>query len=277
MQIIFVGGWGFTETHYQPFLKGLEESLSATKAEKPIPHTQSEFPAKAGIQTSSKNRAVTKQKIIFVDFYNPPSPLPSPFIGIGHSLGVAYFLKHHANHLSTLINISGFPCFVKTPQQPYGASPKILRAMQQKFETHPEQVLQDFYQNCGVETIELLPTAENNRDANSFWLPAYAGDSDGVCTIKSNPLRRQGASSFLLKEDWYKNLRKGLEILSDTAFHPAPLCPTLSLHSKNDAIVSISNIKHFGRETIVYEGASHALPLTHTAQVIQDIVSYLCP
>jgi pimeloyl-ACP methyl ester carboxylesterase len=250
MQIVFVGGWGFTQEHYQPFLKGLEERLSEKGCIKYIDNTS---------------------RVSF----------DPPFIGIGHSLGVAYLLKHHAHNLSALINIGGFPCFVKTPQQPYGASPKILRAMQQKFDTQPEQVLHDFYKNCGVETIELLPTAENNRYANSFWTPAYAGDSDGVCTIKSNPLRRQGSSSFLLEEDWYQNLRKGLLMLGDTTFFTPPLCPTLSLHSVEDTIVSVANAKHFGTETILYEGASHALPLTHTTQVIEDIVAFLtrhsCP
>lgn len=269
MQIIFVGGWGFTETHYQPFLSGLKESLSAGHSplaqRSPVVRITSEslYPDLNSLIKSEVNT------------------LPAPFIGIGHSLGVASLLKHHAHNLSALINISGFPCFVKTPEQPYGMPLKILRAMQQKFATHPEHVLQDFYQNCGVEAIELLPTAENNRDANSFWPPAFAGDSDGVCTIKSNPLRKQGSSSFFLEEDWYKNLSKGLEILGDTTFYTPPPCPTLSLHSTNDAIVSVSNTKHFAAETVLYEGGSHALPLTHTAQVIENIVAFLtrhrCP
>ncbi len=208
MQVVFIGGWGFTETHYQPFLSGLKESLGS---EWHIQENMScvSFPCKW------------------------ESTLPFSFIGIGHSLGVASLLKNHTKNLKALINISGFPCFVKTPEQPYGIAPKILRAMQQKFETHPEHVLQDFYKNCGVADVP-LPDAKH-----------------------------------------YPSFAESLEMLCDTTFFTPPPCPTLSLHSIEDTIVSIANTKHFGTETIVYEGASHALPLTHTAQLIQDIVAFL--
>jgi pimeloyl-ACP methyl ester carboxylesterase len=260
MQIVFVGGWGFTETHYQPFLSGLKESLAE---EGYIQHIENmscvSFPCKR------------------------ESTLPTPFIGIGHSLGVASLLKHYAQNLKALINISGFPCFVKTPQQPYGASPKILRAMQQKFDTHPERILQDFYQNCGVADAP-LPDAKH-----------------------------------------YPSFAESLEMLGDTTFFTPPPCPTLSLHSVEDAIVSVSNTKHFTAETVLstssnpfigmsgekeffeetqayssvradsekksddanrprkevnrrallYDGGSHALPLTHTTQIIQDITAFL--
>jgi pimeloyl-[acyl-carrier protein] methyl ester esterase len=227
MQIVFVGGWGFTETHYQPFLTGLEESLSAGTVTGHSPLAQ----RSPVVQITSGSW--------YPDLNSEVNTLPSSFIGIGHSLGVAYLLKHYAQNLEALINISGFPCFVKTSQQPYGASPKILRAMQQKFNTHPEHVLQDFYQKCGVADAP-LPDAKH-----------------------------------------YSSFAVSLAMLGNTIFFTPPLCPTLSLHSVEDAIVSVSNTKHFGTETILYQGASHALPLTHTAQIIEDITAFLarqsCP
>lgn len=69
----------------------------------------------------------------------------TPFIGIGHSLGGIWLLKHYKEQMVGFISIASFTCFYQhTPRH-------ALRAMQKNVLQNPEQQLYDFWQYAGME------------------------------------------------------------------------------------------------------------------------------
>lgn len=72
------------------------------------------------------------------------------WIGIGHSLG---FSKLLSLPLQGFISLSGFVRFcAHTPLQ-YGTPVRVIDRMIAKLETHPKEVLEDFYKKAGMENI----------------------------------------------------------------------------------------------------------------------------
>ncbi|HPD82211.1 MAG TPA: hypothetical protein PLK85_00180, partial [Alphaproteobacteria bacterium] len=66
------------------------------------------------------------------------------FIGIGHSLGGAWLLKHYPERLSGFISIASFNCFYQhIPQH-------ILSKMQKNIAKDMTAQLQDFWHHAGL-------------------------------------------------------------------------------------------------------------------------------
>ncbi len=67
------------------------------------------------------------------------------FIGIGHSLGGSWLLKHHANQMDAFVSISSFNCFFKhIPKH-------ILGAMERNIAKDAEKQLKDFWSHAGLD------------------------------------------------------------------------------------------------------------------------------
>lgn len=67
------------------------------------------------------------------------------FIGIGHSLGGAWLLKHYPERLSGFVSIASFNCFYKhTPTQ-------ILNSMRRNIAKDTTKQLQEFWHHAGLD------------------------------------------------------------------------------------------------------------------------------
>jgi pimeloyl-ACP methyl ester carboxylesterase len=141
-------------------------------------------------------------------------------------------LKHHATRLAGLISISGTACYTKKDDFPHGLPAPILRTMRKAFASNPQKVLSDFYQAC------YLPEEHT---------PTHTGNHDIL------------VKGLQYLEEW--DMRHTLTSLN---------IPIHALHGRNDAITHLAAaIASFGEQNVtILETASHALPLTHTAECV---------
>jgi len=177
LRIVFVHGWGFDASFWTPL--------------------------KAALGVEGDHFCVD------LGFHGQPNlVLPNDgrrCVGIGHSLGVAWLLRHsRLGPLSALVSINGFTRFTKAADCPFGMDPRILRRMQVGFEKNPKTVYRDFMTLCGVsapqvEGLEIEPLRASLDDlmevderatlaACEVPVLALAGDADALV---SAPMSRQ--------------------------------------------------------------------------------------
>lgn len=109
--LVFVHGWAFGPTFWEPLRAGLADYPSTT---------------------------------VDLGFFGPESlELPEgPFVGVGHSLGVLWLLRHAAPRMSALASLGGFARFA-VPAGP-------VRAMRRGLTRDASAVLTAFHQACGL-------------------------------------------------------------------------------------------------------------------------------
>ncbi|MBF0181044.1 MAG: alpha/beta fold hydrolase [Magnetococcales bacterium] len=91
-------------------------------------------------------------------------PTQHPFVAIGHSLGVAWLLRHLTGNQSQcrgLVSINGFGRFSRSPEFPAGVRRRILDRMREQLQVDPRAVLTAFQQQAGLATPTALPTNPN--------------------------------------------------------------------------------------------------------------------
>lgn len=175
LRIVFVHGWGFDASFWTPLKAAL------------------------GVEGNSF--------CIDLGFHGHPNlGLPDdgrPCVAIGHSLGVAWLLRHSREQpWSALVSINGFSRFTKALDFPFGMDPRILRRMQVGFEKDPKTVYRDFMALCGVsdpqvEGIQIAPLRASLIDlmdideraalaACEVPVLALAGDADALVSVQAS-------------------------------------------------------------------------------------------
>jgi pimeloyl-[acyl-carrier protein] methyl ester esterase len=133
-QLVLVHGWAFRPSFWEPLRAGLSDWPSTS---------------------------------LDLGFFGPERlELPQePFIGVGHSLGVLWLLRHAADRMSALVSLGGFARFA-VPAGP-------TRAMRRGLSRGASAVLTAFHQACGLspEQSPSLTGARPERLAEGLdWL-----------------------------------------------------------------------------------------------------------
>ena len=137
MELVFVHGWGFNSTIWRDVLAHL-------------PGDRVHF-----------------IDLQFIDGFEgtPEADLPASFIGVGHSLGVLYLLKRHADALAGLVSIAGFDNFCQH------VPARQTWLMQRNLQRDAFGQMQRFWQACA--TGRFCPPAALDRarlSAGLDWL-----------------------------------------------------------------------------------------------------------
>ncbi|OEJ69418.1 alpha/beta fold hydrolase [Magnetovibrio blakemorei] len=177
LRIVFVHGWGFDASFWTPLKDALSGDVDSFCVDLG-------FFGHANLDIPADDR---------------------PTVAIGHSLGVAWLLRHsRLGPLSALVSINGFARFTKAADFPFGQDPRILRRMQVGFEKNPKTVYRDFMTLCGVsdpqaQGLEIEPLGASLADlmdideraalaACDVPVLALAGDADALV---SAPMSQQ--------------------------------------------------------------------------------------
>ena len=116
IDIVFIHGWGFDKTIWQPIVERLE-----------------------GVKAHYVDLGFTGKKYI-PDFPN------TPFI-IGHSMGVMWAIENIPQPWTGLISIAGFDCF-------YEHVPATeIKKMQRNLMRNPQAQMNGFWQACGIKNF----------------------------------------------------------------------------------------------------------------------------
>ncbi len=93
-------------------------------------------------------------------FGTPQNPRPQgPVVAIGHSLGSLLLLRKPPLDCRALIAINGFDRFTASSGCA-GVDPRVIGRMVSRFESAPDQVLDEFRNRCGADES---PQASNTR------------------------------------------------------------------------------------------------------------------
>lgn len=107
----------------------------------------------------------------------------TPYIAVGHSMGVMWALKNRNSHMKGLVSIGGFDCFFRH------VPPEVLTGFRQRFETDPESHMKRFWAQgleedlCSIDRLNLdrlsegmnwLATWDAEKDAHDFSGPILA-------------------------------------------------------------------------------------------------------
>lgn len=188
LQLIWSHGWGFNATFFMPLIRALPE--------------HEHFIINWGYFDDSP-------------FTYPKPDLSRSLIGIGHSLGFAKLFDLPFSY-ERVISLGGFTCFCQSDSFAIGTPVRILQRMFNRFQSHPQQVLQDFYVSCGFNQPYLHPTSLNlerlSKDLELLMrvdisIPtiaylALSGGDDQICSLPQqkamfNPLQIvEGAHNF---------------------------------------------------------------------------------
>lgn len=169
-QLVWSHGWGFDATFFAPLCHALPEY---------------------------------EHFIIDWGYFNAPL-LPKldkarPLVGIGHSLGFAklFDLPFSYEHV---ISLGGFTHFCPIDSLVFGTPSRVVQRMWSRLQTHPQQVLQDFYRSCGFDIASLMDFSHLNQeqlsadlnhlmrlnltiDLSTLSYLALAAKDDRICTL----------------------------------------------------------------------------------------------
>ena len=83
----------------------------------------------------------------------PDMALPDqPYIGVGHSLGALWLLRHHGPLCRGLVLINGFSRFGAAPGFPDGIPRRVIERMRLGLLREPVGLLHSFRQRAGIES-----------------------------------------------------------------------------------------------------------------------------
>lgn len=197
LQLIWSHGWGFDATFFTPLLRTLPEYEHFVIdwgyfGNRPFPQPQ---PGDSWVMRNFEDciDALSPQKNLEV-MVSPD--LSRPIIGIGHSLGFAKLFDLPFSYES-VISLGGFTRFCQTDNFTTGTPKRILQRMLDRFQSHPQQVLQDFYRSCGFTQHYMPPSCLNleklSKDLKQLMqvnitIPeithfALAGKNDQICPL----------------------------------------------------------------------------------------------
>lgn len=84
---------------------------------------------------------------------HPAMALPTqPYIGVGHSLGALWLLRHHGPLCQGLLLINGFSRFSAAPDFTHGIPPRVIGRMRTGLQHAPAGMLRTFRQRAGIDT-----------------------------------------------------------------------------------------------------------------------------
>jgi pimeloyl-[acyl-carrier protein] methyl ester esterase len=86
------------------------------------------------------------------------SSMPPEAVGIGHSFGLMWLLKHGRRPLRGLVSIAGFDCFTAHVE------PRQIEAMKRGLDRDPVAQMQRFWRACGTEDF----TQRENYDVSAL-------------------------------------------------------------------------------------------------------------
>jgi pimeloyl-[acyl-carrier protein] methyl ester esterase len=118
--LIFVHGWGFDASFWQPVAERLPEFAR-----------------------------------VFVDFgfraNAPHHPKIPGAIVVGHSMGFAWALANLPRPWAGAVAVNAFARFTRAPDFVSGVAPRMIERMQARFAEEPAAVTADFLTRCGVD------------------------------------------------------------------------------------------------------------------------------
>ncbi|KON65951.1 putative aminoacrylate hydrolase RutD [Komagataeibacter europaeus] len=83
----------------------------------------------------------------------PALMLPQvPYIGVGHSLGALWLLRHHGPLCRGLVLINGFSRFGTAADFPHGIPRRVIERMRAGLMREPEGLLHSFRLRAGIDT-----------------------------------------------------------------------------------------------------------------------------
>jgi len=138
--IVFVHGWGFDATVWDPIRSHLPEITTMT--------------IDLGFCGAEESM---------------PSLPPGDIMAIGHSLGFLWLLKNKPFGWDKLVSINGFSKFLAADDFPSGLDARILKAMIEQCQKDAPAVLADFFKTCGLN--ESVATLNQERLTQGLeWL-----------------------------------------------------------------------------------------------------------
>lgn len=83
----------------------------------------------------------------------PAMTLPEhPYLGVGHSLGALWLLRHHGPLCRGLVLVNGFSRFGAVADFPDGIPRRVIERMRLGLRRGPQGLLHSFRQRAGIET-----------------------------------------------------------------------------------------------------------------------------
>lgn len=243
MKIVFVHGWGTDSGIWNPICKKLSHheiyTVDLGFLNRPKLNNSVE---KNSVQNKNKNYAKI-HKIIQTFDTNHNLPVASPFLGIGHSLGVAWLLKHASSSLSGLISIAGFAKF----SVPYTLP--ILEKMKKGLDRNPTAQLKLFWRSANIRL--------DMTDDKDHGPPFVIGNILDLNKLKA-----------------------GLDYLSegDESYYLENLtCPVRALASHDDEIVneSITRGQWTSEQLRWANTGGHGLPTSQVGWCVEQIESFV--
>lgn len=137
--LIFVHGWGFDSSFWQPVAELLPEFAR-----------------------------------VFVDFGFRAQPAHHPkvpgAIVVGHSMGFAWALANLPRPWAGAVAVNAFPRFTRSPDFVSGVAPRMVERMVSRFTEDPAAVTADFLRRAGVEQPNVDDIHSNTLGEALEWL-----------------------------------------------------------------------------------------------------------
>lgn len=161
MTLIFVHGWGFDASFWDPLISELPD----------VDYQAVEFG-----YLGSEQKFPEVENAIFIT----------------HSLGTMWALKHYSSQIKGLIAINGFPCFQEF------VDARVLKTMQKRLIRTPDVQMQEFWAQCGAENqskpldieglkegLDHLANWDMRGDLRGLDCPvlSFVGDQDQVTSL----------------------------------------------------------------------------------------------
>ncbi len=263
VRLLFVHGWAFTPAFWEPLAREMGD----------IPSHR-----------------------LDLGFFGPerldaPFDGDEPIVGIGHSLGLMWLLRHGGGPLAGLVSLGGFSLFTAKEDAPCGVSSTAVKAMRRGLGRNPAAVLETFHHNCATPAT-LCPdfaTARPERLAQGLdWLLTWdlrdvlgpqgaivpAPDAPG---IPSGDPRRPGKDA--IQPSPTATPSGPVDPAAASSGPTAPAVPLLALAAKDDAIVppALTAACFTDRATRLewLPSGGHAFPLTHAQYCARSIRAFL--
>jgi pimeloyl-[acyl-carrier protein] methyl ester esterase len=156
--LLYVHGWGFTPSFWQPLIKKLPKYPFITYDLGFFNHENH----------NNEDLSILLDKT-------------SPVIAIGHSYGLQWLADYQKKNLhpfKALISINGFTCFARKNNFPEGIAPLMIEKMKRECQINPVKTLKKFHDSLGSHPPLATPHQGNLSQALEKMM---IGDHRDIC------------------------------------------------------------------------------------------------
>lgn len=117
-----------------------------------------------------------------------------PALGVGHSLGLLWLLRHGRARLPAMLAVNGFACFTARPDLPAGVPRRVVAAMARRAHDAPGEVLAAFRERSGAAGPGIERADPARLGQGLAWLrewdgrPALAGLDLAILAGDADPI-----------------------------------------------------------------------------------------